>query len=280
MQGTEARELAESMRLSILHYVQDPVSVRAYVGATAVLAALVTIGWHTRVTSALLWLAMMSIYHRMIPTNCGPDNVLMLWLFYLMLSPSGAAYSLDARRVASRRGTMAEPLIEPWAQRLIQLHLCLIYFDTAVIKCAGRTWLGGTALHFVLFNQEFGRADLTALANYPILISGLTHFALFAEFALPFLLWFRVCRPLTMATGLGLHFSILFLINVPLFGELMTAAYLTFLTPPELDTLLSWVDPRNRYRRVARWLRAVLPVSGPGSVIEPVPAPAAAKILA
>ena len=73
----------------------------------------------------------------------------------MMLCPCGAAYSLDARRAARKRGTAAEPLISPWAVRLLQMQICLIYFQSCVIKCQGTVWLNGTTVHYVLFNREF-----------------------------------------------------------------------------------------------------------------------------
>jgi hypothetical protein len=249
LQGSEARLLAGPYRLSPLQWVQDPVSVRVFVGATAAVAVAFTLGWRTKVMGVLLYVGLLSIHHRNIPTNCGPDNLVLILVFYLMVGPSGAAYSLDARRAARRRGTIAEPLIAPWAQRLVQLHLSLIYFDTAVLKCNGSSWLGGTALHFVLCNPEVGRFDLGFLTQYPVLISATTHAALLAEFAIPFLLWFRASRPWVIGLGLMLHAGVMLLVNVPLFGEMMTACYLTFLTPEELDSALRRVNPRRWFTR-------------------------------
>ena len=249
MVGDEARASAGPLRPSPLQWVQDPASVRAFVAATAGAAVLFTLGWRTRAAGILLYLGLLSIHHRNMPTNCGPDNLLLIMVFYLMLGPSGAAYSLDARRAARRRGTPAEPLIVPWAQRLIQLHLCLIYFNTAVLKCNGSTWLGGTAMHFVLNNPEIGRFDLSALCRYPLVINLLTHAGLLIEFALAFLLWFRPTRTWAALGGICLHAGVLVVVNVPLFGELMTACYLTFLEPDELDTLLRFLNPLKWFRK-------------------------------
>ena len=250
LRGDEARMLAGPLRPSPLQYVQDPVSVRLFLAATACAGVAVTVGWRTRISTILLYLGLLSLHHRNLPTNSGPDNLMLLLAFYLMLSPSGAAYSLDARKIARKRGTAAEPIIVPWAQRLIQLHACLIYFDTAVLKCSGISWLNGTALHYVFNNPEVaGRYDLTALTHYPVVINLLTYAGLAAEFLLAFWLWFRPTRPWVIAVGIGLHAGILFVINVPLFGELMVATYLTFLTPGELDTFLKAVNPLAWFRR-------------------------------
>lgn len=255
LQGGEARALAGPLRPSPLQWVQDPVSVRGFVAASAAVATLFTLGWHTRVMGVLLYLALLSLHHRSIPTNCGPDNLLLILIFYLMLSPCGASYSFDARRVARRRGTPAEPLIVPWAQRLIQLHLCMIYLNTAILKCNGSSWLGGTALHYVLNNPEVGRFNFSFLTAYPAFVNLLTHGGLLVEFALAFLLWNRAARPWAAAAGVALHGGVLLIVNVPLFGELMTACYLTFLTPGELESFLRALNPRLWFRSRNRTAR-------------------------
>jgi hypothetical protein len=245
LQGPEAREVAGDLRQSPLQWVQDPTSVRLFFAATAGLGVLLTIGWHTRVVGILFYLATLSIHHRNILTASGADSLVMIITFYVMLTPCGAAYSLDARRAARRRGTVAEPLIVPWAQRLIQLHISMIYFNTAILKSNGASWLGGTALHYVLHNTEVGRFQLGPLTEYPLAINLLTHGALMTEFSVAFLLWFRATRRWAICAGMALHGGILLTVNIPIFGELMIACYMTFLTPEELDALLRALDPRS-----------------------------------
>ena len=167
LQGDEARLAAGPLRFSPLQWIQDPVSVRLFFAALAVVAIAFTLGWHTRIMGVLVYMGLLSLHHRNISTNCGPDTLMMVTCFCVMLCPCGAAYSLDARRVARRRGTPADVLIIPWAQRLLQIQLCIIYFCTAQAKCTGATWLGGTAVHFVLFNSEVRQFNLEWLGGVP-----------------------------------------------------------------------------------------------------------------
>ncbi len=179
------------------------------------------------------WLAMISLYHRNPSSNGGPDAMPMIVSFYVMLCPCGRAYSLDARREALRRGTEAEPLIVPWRLRLLQMQMCLVYFQSCVIKCDGATWMDGTATHYVLFNREFGWFNLEWLGAYPLLVNAMTHVALLAEFMLAFWLWFRPTRRWAILAGIVLHLGIRPVLNIPGFGELMIATYLVFLDPDE-----------------------------------------------
>lgn len=251
LQGQEARQVAGPLRPSILFWLTDPTSARV-VWAVAVAAAVgLTLGWRTRVMGVVFYLAMLSIHHRNVVTSSGADTLLMCFSFYLMLSPAGAAYSLDARREARRRGgTAAEPLIVPWAQRLLQVQTAGVYLVTGILKANGETWLDGTAMHYVICNREVGRWDFSALAAYPVLINIMTYAGLGIELCLAFLLWVKAARPWVIAAGLSLHFSILFFVDIPIFGELTAAGYLLFLTPPEFDWLRRRVDLIGPARRL------------------------------
>jgi Vitamin K-dependent gamma-carboxylase len=250
LQGTEAREAAGPLRISPLHYVTDPVTPRI-VHLVAFAAALgVTLGWRTRVMSVVLYFCMLSFYHRNVSSNGGPDALPLILSFYMMLCPSGAAYSLDARREAKRRGTPAEQLIVPWGVRLLQMQFCLIYFQSCVIKCDGATWMDGTSVHYVLFNREFGWFNLEWLGAYPMLINVMTLGAMLIEFSLAFWLWFRPTRRWAILGGVLLHGGIRVVLNIPGFGEIMCATYLMFLDPDEVGSLLRVLDPRGWLARL------------------------------
>jgi hypothetical protein len=278
LRGREALEIAGPYRPSVLNWVSDPTTVRIFFAATAAAAVAFTLGWQTRIMGVLIYLGILSINHRNVITNSGADTLVLVMTFYMMLTPCGAAYSLDARREARRRGTVAEPLILPWSVRLIQIQLCLIYFDTAVLKCNGSSWLNGTALHYVFHNTEVGRPALSWMTNYPLGVNLLTYSAVITEFCLAFLLWFRPTRRWCILAGVGLHTGILFAVNIPIFGEMMTACYLTFLAPDELDAVLRTLDPRRRLRRGGAGARASLEI--PGRIDPPAARAVPASLLA
>jgi hypothetical protein len=250
LRGVEAKEAAAPLRFSPLHYTDSPQVAHAFLAVTVVVAVGFTLGWHTRIMSILLYFCMLSIYHRNVGSNGGPDALPAMFSFYMMFCPCGAAYSLDALRVARRRGTAAEPLIAPWGVRLLQMQVCLLYFQTCVLKCQGPLWRDGTVVHYIVFLREFRQFNMEWLAQFPLLINALTHGALLIEFALAFWLWFRPTRRWAILCGLALHAGIRPVLNVPGFGELMTATYLTFLAPDELDALLRFLDPRPRLARL------------------------------
>jgi len=242
-QGDEAAVTSGPLRPSILQYYQDPFTVRAALGILVAIVVAFTMGWRTRVTSVLTYLGLLTFYNRNVVTNCGPDQVMMITSFYMMLAPCGASYSLDARRIARARGTLAEPLILPWAQRFMQLQMCVIYFATAFLKSNGRMWPNGSALHPILFNREVGQFNLEWLAAHTLVINFMAYAALAVEFAIVFLIWFRPTRRWIALLGVALHVGIWPIVNVPLFGEQMVALYLVFLDPDELAAFLAFFRP-------------------------------------
>jgi hypothetical protein len=257
LQGNEAIQAAGPFRLSPLQYVQDPNVARLVLAATMAAAVGFTLGWRTRIMSVLLYLGLLSLYHRNVSANGGPDAVPFLMTFYMMLCPCGAAYSLDALRAARKRGTRAEPLIVPWALRLLQMQICLIYFQSSVIKCQGSLWLDGTSVHYVLHNREFGLFNLEWMAAYPLLVNLMTHGAILVQFALAFWLWFRPLRRWAIVGGLALHVGLSVILNIAFFGETMVATYITFLAPDELDAVLGVLDPRAWLARVGHSVRGL-----------------------
>jgi Vitamin K-dependent gamma-carboxylase len=259
LRGTEARELAGPvwsakfdvpMRWSPLQTYRGPVAVRCVFGATALAAVVFTLGWRTRVAGMLLYAGLLSIHHANILTCSGADVLLMVVAFLLMLSPCGAALSLDAIRRNRQCGGPVSALVAPWAQRLIAIQISVVYFVTALLKARGASWSDGTALHYILNNGEARRFTL-GLTAYPTVLSAMTVGAMFLEFALAFLLWVRAARALMIAAGLALHLGITLTVNIPIFGELIVACYLAFLSPTEWDAIARTLDPRRWFRREA-----------------------------
>ncbi|MFI7385203.1 HTTM domain-containing protein [Streptomyces sp. NPDC049813] len=73
-----------------------------YVGAVSA-AVLLMLGWHTRATSVLFMIGVLSLQNRSIFVGDGGDNVIHLMSIYLVFTRCGQVWSLDARRAARAR---------------------------------------------------------------------------------------------------------------------------------------------------------------------------------
>src|SRR5580704_9835272 len=124
------RQVEPGIRLNLFTVMpQDDRWISAFFWVFLGFALLLTAGLWTRLSSVAVFLCLTSIDQRNLFILHGGDTFLRLAGFFLMFAPAGAAFSVD-RLIRVRRGlerTHIEPRA-PWAQRMIQLELALLYF--------------------------------------------------------------------------------------------------------------------------------------------------------
>lgn len=209
-----------------------------------VVFAMLAAGLFTRIVSVLAFLLAVSYVHRVTPgAYFGLDKTNCMLALYLMLGPAGARYSLD-RIWKLRRGDSADPAPSTSANvaiRLLQLHLCVVYFFSGLAKLEGVTWKLGTAVWWTAANYEYQSLDLTwLLADWPLLVGLLTHITVFWELSYCFLVWNRLSRPIVLWLAVAIHGGIALFVGMITFGAAMIIANMAFLRP---STVRRWVDP-------------------------------------
>src|SRR2546429_3093971 len=96
----------------------------------------------------------------------GVDNFMTIGLFYLMLSPLPDRYSLDWRL---RKARPRNPQLLGFWHRVLQLHLCLIYFFRGLTKCLGSGWWDGSNVWRALTRPPFNVIDPEILVRWKYL---------------------------------------------------------------------------------------------------------------
>ncbi len=197
-----------------------------------VVLVMFTLGLFTRVTSILAFLITISYVHRLPGALFGLDQINGMLALYLMLGPAGAAFSLDRRRAAAR-GTHVptHSVAANIAIRLIQVHMCVIYFFAGAGKLLGASWWDGTAMWGAVANFEYQSVDITWLAHAPWVINGLTHLTVTWELTYPILVWPRLTRPIVLLLAVPLHLGIAFCLGMITFGLAMLIGNLAFVSP-------------------------------------------------
>jgi hypothetical protein len=142
---------------SLLRGVEDPAvfcaALAVWVGATC----LMLVGLGTRLSVVVVWLLSNSFASLNPYNDNAGDQVRGIILFYLMLCPCGAAWSLD-RWLARRRGQPVGPVyVAPAILRLLFLQMAVIYFCNGLAKVVGPDWRGGDSLYFVLNDLTLAR---------------------------------------------------------------------------------------------------------------------------
>jgi Vitamin K-dependent gamma-carboxylase len=170
-----------------------------------------TIGLWTRVSSILSVVVVISFVYRVPEALFGLDKIINMLTLYLAIGPSGKALSVDswlARRRAKDRVQRAPSIAANFALRLIQIHMCIVYFFAGASKLQGAVWWNGQAMWMVFANLEYQSIDMTWLAWHPRLVELLSHITVFWELSFCVLIWVPALRPLVLFASLALHLGI------------------------------------------------------------------------
>ncbi|AEE52928.1 HTTM domain-containing protein [Haliscomenobacter hydrossis] len=188
---------------------------------------LLGIGFQTRLMSILALFVHLMFFNSGKMFMYGMDYFSTSALFYAVIMPLGKFYSLDnyLRSRAQNPGTV--PI---FFMRVLQLHLCLVYFFGGFPKSLGLHWWNGEAIWRAVSIPGFYQLDMNWLASVPWLSVVLGWSVLVVELGYPIFIWFRKTRPvflllvccmhLGIGVVMGLHYfaALMILLNVTAFG--------------------------------------------------------------
>jgi hypothetical protein len=148
----------------------------------------------------------------------GVDNFMTIGLFYLMLSPLPDRYSLDWRLRKSRPKN--QQLLGFW-RRVLQFHLCLIYFFSGLTKCLGSGWWDGSNIWRSLIRPPFNVIDPEILVRWKYLFPVAGIFICLLEIGYPFFVWNSKTRKIWLICICAVHAGIGLTMGMYLFALIM-----------------------------------------------------------
>lgn len=234
---------------SVFQWVDGPIwlwsmHVLALVITTALLA-----GVASQVMAGLSLCFQLSYAHHYPAMVVGLDGVLMLALAYLALTPSARVLGVLARPEAhpipppgrlEREGNPGAPALHPWSGlvlRTMQIHLCLIYFQSALSKLA-TDWLAGTALWHPRLVALGVPYPLEVLQAEPHLTALITYSLVLFELFYGVLIWIPALRYPVLIVAVAVHLTVGFAWGILPFNVMMVVLNVVFIRPRHLDLLL------------------------------------------
>jgi Vitamin K-dependent gamma-carboxylase len=224
-------------------------------------AVALTAGWHSRLAALIVFVLVVSFIQRNPFLWNSGDVIIRILSLFVALSPCGAALSLDQRR---SEGRFWSAQVRPnWPIRLIQLQFCIIYLSTAQAKLNGTTWLDGTAVSYVMRNEDYVLvAPPHSFTVNLLLVNAITWGTLIIEIALGLLVWNRRLRPWILLAGIVMHLFIFVGMAVGLFSLAMFVLYLAWVPPDVAEHLPESI------RRGIRTTRDVVFPRGPSPDVQ------------
>jgi Vitamin K-dependent gamma-carboxylase len=148
----------------------------------------------------------------------GMDNFMTIGLFYLMLSPLPDRLSLDWRLRDLRP---KDPQFLGFWQRVLQLHLCIIYFFSGLTKCLGSGWWNGSSVWRALIRTPFNVINPEILVRWKSLFPLAGILICLLEVGYPFFIWSTRTRKIWLVTVCGMHVVIAVTMGMYLFSLVM-----------------------------------------------------------
>src|ERR1700730_15899520 len=112
------------------------------------------VGLFSRASAIVAWLLHLCAAKSGGLVAYGVDNFMTIGLLYLMLSPLPDSCSLD-RRWRGRKVPPKDRQVSGFLRRVLQIHLCLIYFFSGLAKSLGSGWWDGSNLWRALLRPLF-----------------------------------------------------------------------------------------------------------------------------
>ena len=158
----------------------------------------------------------------------GMDNFMTIGLFYLMLSPLPDLASLDWRLRDLRP---KNPDLLGFWHRVLQLHLCVIYFFSGLTKCLGSGWWNGANVWRALIRPPFNVIDPDVLVRWKDLFPVGGILVCLLEFGYPFFIWSSRTRKIWLFALCGMHLAIGVAMGMYLFSLVMIVLNVTAFGP-------------------------------------------------
>jgi len=216
-----------------------------------------TLGLGTRFCCLVAWALSISFCNRLSWITNGGDSLYRTGMFYLLISPCGKVWSLDAWLRTRRRKARGLPspdrpaTIPPWSVRLMQIQIVSVYLFTGLYKCNG-DWLTGEAAYWILNDVVIAR---WSYAQFPVPM-GLCRLASWAtlvfEVGFAAFVLFPRTRRAVLLVGLAFHLGIWATIEVGWFGQVCVCWYPVFLSGPTVERFGRWSYNQLRFQSSSR----------------------------
>jgi hypothetical protein len=148
----------------------------------------------------------------------GADNFMTTALFYLMLCPLPDHYSLD-HWVAKTKSK--DPHALGFWRRVLQVHLCFVYFIGGLAKLLGSGWWDGSNLWRSLIRPPFNLISPEFLVQFKYVLPFLGISICLLEMTYPVFIWLRRTRRVWLVCILAMHAAIGLMMGLYLFALVM-----------------------------------------------------------
>src|SRR5215211_5294063 len=207
----------------------EPLFQAAVFAAAAAAALGMLVGYRTRLMIFIVWVLVLSIQLRNPLVNSSEALLLRMLLFWGMLLPLGAYWSVDRTRSALPRPS---PHFLSLATFGLFMQIAFVYWFTAALKSGPEWRVDHTALYYALSLDQLATPIGHFLLGFPTLLQAMTFGTFMLEAVGPILLFSPFFTgPVRTGTALAfmsLHFGIWLTMDIGIFPWVAAFAMVCF----------------------------------------------------
>ncbi|TGD57927.1 HTTM domain-containing protein [Flavobacterium humi] len=177
-------------------------------------------GFYSRVSAFLLLILQVALLKGSSFFIYGVDFFTSMSLFYLILFPSDADFSL--RRFFFKKETKNVSYMP--VKRMFQIHISIAYFFSGLDKLLGYNWRNGEsiwkAIHLPYANRDFN-FDFSWMADHSYILVILGWSTVMIEMLYPVFVWIPKTRKTWMLLTISMHLGIALVLNLYYFSAIM-----------------------------------------------------------
>lgn len=181
-------------------------------------AASLLLGLFCRTAALTTWLLYLCAVKSGTLESYGVDNFTTIGLFYLAIAPLPDRLSLD---FLLRKLPLKSPELLGFHLRVLQVHLCFIYFFSGITKAFGPGWWNGNSLWRALTRPPFDLVPINLVISVAWLLPVASIGICLLEIGYPFLIWPPKTRLPVLGAILAMHLGIGLLMGLYLFALVM-----------------------------------------------------------
>jgi Vitamin K-dependent gamma-carboxylase len=234
---------------SIYSLADDPRVITFLFLLNGLMAIALLVGWRSRWVAFGCWVLLVSLHYRNGMIQHGGDTTLRLLLFWGILLPLGARYSIDS---ALNTGKQLPNQLTCTATFAYTLQICFIYWFASLWKASSVWWVEQRGVYYALNVDTYTTDFANWLLSFPTLLPILNLIALLIEICGPLLLFIpsksyrAYIRLATIILFISLHTGFSLPLNLGIFPWVSAASWLAFLPSEFWDRLQTKLNTEPR----------------------------------
>jgi Vitamin K-dependent gamma-carboxylase. len=189
---------------------------------------LLLLGLFCRITAVTAWLLHLCAVKSAGLMTYGMDNFTTLGLFYLAIAPLPNHYSLDRWIWKSKN---QDPHLLGFFRRVLQVHVCIIYFFSGLAKSTGAGWWNGTSLWRSLRLPPYDVLPSQLVVTFAPVLPAMGIAVCLLEICYPIFIWPNKTRFIWLLVICGMHIAIAVTMGLYLFALIMIVLNLAAFGP-------------------------------------------------